>query len=212
MKTKNNGFRKSSISATIQDAFDLRVLCEKDKTQLIAAGLLWSKYDELLQATDELIVLNRKLLLYREDCKCEAASLKKYAYQCHKLRSRLRQALVFAIELAQWELKIPGLSSKRAYIDISQDLLELAVLAEKFVAKEPRFFNETGLILKARKDSDMLLKMMSRKELFFNDGKKALKRCRDSRQALSKIINIIRTAGKKAFLDNPCRRAAYVVK
>lgn len=212
MKAKNNGFRKSSISATIQDAFDLKVLCEKDKAQLIEAGLPWSRYDELIEATNELTALNRKLLLYREDCKCEVASLRKFAQKCHKFRSKLRQTLIFALELAQWELKMPGLSSRKAYIDISQDLLELAVLAEKFVAKEPRFFTETGLILKARKDSDSLLKMMSRKELFFNDSKKAKKKCLDSHQSLSKIMKVIRTAGKKAFLDNPGKRAAYMVK
>lgn len=75
------------------------------------------------------LFLTGNYLLYREDCKCETASLKKFACECYKLRSRLRKTLKCSMEMAQWEMKIPGVSLKRAYVDISQDLLELVVFA-----------------------------------------------------------------------------------
>lgn len=136
---KEKGFRKINIFYFIQDAVDMRVLCERDKEKLIAANLPWSKYDELLVKTDELIPLSRKLLLLREDCKYEASCLQEFARECYKLRSKLRNALNNSFELAGWERKIPGMSRKKAYIDISQDLMDLAVTAERFMFKAPGF-------------------------------------------------------------------------
>ncbi len=101
------------------------------------------------------------------------------------------------------------MSQKKAFIDISQDLLDLAVLAEKFVSQEPGFFINTEMIPKARRNSDMLLKMISRKEVSKTNIQE---RCNDKCQSLKATMRVIRTTGKIAFSENPRRRKAYAAK
>lgn len=209
---KKKGFRKIAIDLYIQDAINLKVICMKDKEKLIAASLSWSKYDELLVKTEELIPLHRKLLLFREDCKYEASCLRDFARECYKLRSKLRRTLNNYFVLAGWERKIPGMSRKKAYIDISQDLMELAVSAERFKAKAPGYFTDTEMITKARDNSTRLFRMSARKTILFDSKSDLQDQCLDKCRSLHSIMKAIRTAGKIAFDDNPLRRSAYLTK
>jgi len=212
MKSRANGFRKKSMTALILEAACLKVLCEKDKEKLIAAKLPWSLYEKLQQMIEELTSLNRKVLLYREDCKYETSVVKDFAKECSKLRSELRSSLNNAFKLAESGRIIPGLARKNAYIDISQDLMDLAVTAERFMAEEPEYFTETEMVKKARINSEKLRKMMSRKEVMFNSNNELPESGREKFKALNKIMNRIRVYGRKAFADDPLRRSAYTVQ
>lgn len=209
---KEKGFRKINIFYFIQDAVDMRVLCERDKEKLIAANLPWSKYDELLVKTEELIPLSRKLLLLREDCKYEASCLQEFARECYKLRSKLRNALNNSFELAGWERKIPGMSRKKAYIDISQDLMDLAVTAERFMFKAPGFFTDQQMVSKARSNSALLRKMQAKKTILFDSKSIMQEECMEKCRSIHAIMKTIRAAAKTAFDDNPFRRKAYTTK
>lgn len=209
---KKKGFRKISITSFIQDAVDLRVNCEKDKEKLIATNLQWCKYDELLEKTEELIQLNSKLLLCREGCKCEVSCLLEFARECYKLRSKLRSALNNSFEMAGWEEKIPGVSRKKAYIDISQDLMDLAVTAERFMFKAPGFFTDKQIVSKARSHSALLRKMEAKKTKLLDSKSILNKECLDKCRSLHSVMKIIRAAGKIAFCDDPNRKKAYATK
>ncbi len=209
---KKRGFRKISITSFIQDAIDLRALCEKDKEMLIAANLPWSKYDELLMKTEELIPLSRKLLQCREDCKYEVSCLQKFARECYNLRSKLRNALNNSFELAELKKKIPGMSRKKAYTDISQDLMDLAVMAERFIFKNPGIFPDTQMVTKARSNSVLLRKMEVKKKKLFDSRSVLQDECFEKCRSLNAVMKTIRAAAKIAFYDNPIRRKAYATK
>ena len=55
------------------------------------------------------------------------------------------------------------MSRKKAYIDISQDLMDLAVTAERFMFKAPGFFTDKQIVSKARSHSALLRKMEAKK-------------------------------------------------
>jgi len=212
MKSRANGFRKKSLIALILEATSLKILCEKDREELIAAKLPWSLYEKLQQMIAELSSLNGKILLYREDSKCETSVVKDFAKECSKLRSELRSSLNNAFKLAESERIIPGLSRKNAYIDISQDLMDLAVTAERFMAKEPEYFTDKEMVQKARINSEKLRKMASRKEVEFNPYNELPESGREKFILLNKIMKRIRIYGRKAFADDPIRRSAYTVR
>lgn len=209
---KKKGFRKIAIDALIQDAINLEVFCRMDKEKLIAARLSWSMYDALQVKIKELLSLNRKLIMCRVDCKYEAACLQKFARECYKLRSELRTTLNYCLELADWERKIPGVSRKKSYADIIQDLIDLALVGEKFMSKSPGYFTDTEMITKARNNSALLSKMVARKAISFNSKAVFQNECLEKCRSLNSIMKTIRTAGKIAFSDNPRRRAAYTIK
>lgn len=212
MKSRANGFRKKSLIALILEATSLKILCEKDREELIAAKLPWSLYEKLQQMIAELSSLNGKVLLYREDCKYETSVVKDFAKECSKLRSKLRSAINEAFELAESEKRIPGLSQKKSYIDISQDLMDLAVTAERIMAEEPEYFTETEMVLNARTNSEKLRKMACRKEVSFNPNNELPESGREKALLINKIMKKIRIYGRRAFANDPKRRSAYNVK
>lgn len=212
MKSRANGFRKKSLIALILEAVSLKIHCEKDKEKLIAEKLPWSLYEKLQQMIEELTSLNRKVLLYREDCKYETSVVKDFAKECSKLRSELRSSLNNAFKLAESERIIPGLSQNKAYIDISQDLMDLAVTAERFMANEPEYFTETEMVQKARTNSEKLRKMACRKEVSFNSNNELPESAREKFKLLNKIMKKIRVYGRNAFANDPKRRSAYTVQ
>jgi hypothetical protein len=138
--------------------------------------------------------------------------VKDFAKECSKLRSKLRSSLNDAFELAESENRIPGLSQKKAYIDISQDLMDLAVTAERIMAEEPEYFTEKELIQKARINSEKLRKMACRKEVSFNPNNELPESGREKALLINKIMKKIRIYGRRAFADDPIRRSAYTVQ
>ncbi len=104
-----------------------------------------------------------------------------------------------AFELAESERKIPGLARKNAYIDISQDLMDLTVTAERLMTKEPEYFTETEMIQRARINSEKLRKMACRKEVLFNSDNELPESGREKFKLLNKIMKKIRVYGKESI-------------
>jgi hypothetical protein len=208
--SEKNGSRKYSIASLLQNAVDLKVHCETDKEQLIAAGLSWHYYDELLEWTVKAQKLYIQIMLYREDCKCATKALETFASTCSDLRTDMREILISAMELFQVKTKIPGMSQKKAYIDISQDLLQLAVTGEKLMKKVPECNLEKEVIEKARSYSKELFYMASGSKMPYPPVPHIKQNFADAVKALTIVTQQIRKIGKIAFRSNPGRRRAYL--
>jgi hypothetical protein len=90
--------------------------------------------------------------------------------------------------------------------------MDLAVTAERFMAKEPEYFTDKEMVQKARINSEKLRKMASRKEVEFNPYNELPESGREKFILLNKIMKRIRIYGRIAFADDPIRRSAYTVR
>lgn len=206
--TKKSGFRNRSVSALLQDAADLRVLCEKDKEQLIAAGLNWSYYDKLQEKAELLQKLHSNVMLYLEDRKYEMALKKTLRQMCIVLRTDMKKNLVNIVKIKDINKRIPSMSRNRTNAGISQDLLDLAICAENMLIKYPDCCIKMEWIEKLRTCSSKLLKMSSVPKGPSSDPQLYFQH-QLVRNELQVIIQLIRRYGKLAFYNNPRHIKAY---
>jgi hypothetical protein len=208
--SEKTGSRKRSIASLLQSAVDLKIHCEKDKELLVGAGLSWSYYDKLLEWTDKTQKYHTQMILYREDCKCATAALVAFARECSDLRTVFRELVISAAESIGIQKKIAGMGRNRAYIDISQDLLELAVFAEKLINKAPQCITEKELIKKARAYSTELFTMASGSTAPYPPVPQIRHHYSEAVKTLTAVIKQIKRIGNNAFRDDPVRRKAYL--
>jgi hypothetical protein len=208
--SEKTGSRKRSIASLLQSAVDLKVHCEKDKELLVGAGLSWSYYDELLEWTDKTQKYYTQMILYREDCKCATAALVAFARECSDLRTTFRELVISALEKVSSRSMIAGMSQKKAYIDISFDLLELAVIAEKLISKDPHYIREKELIPKARDYSAQLFQMASGSKIPNPPDPQIKQKYLEAKKTLASVKKQIQSIGKNTFREDPVRRRAYL--
>jgi hypothetical protein len=208
--SERTGSRKRSIASLLQSAVDLKVHCEKDKEQLLGAGLSWNYYDELLEWTDKTQKYHTQMILYREDCKCATAALVTFARECSDLRTAFRELVISALENVSSRSMIAGMSQNKAYIDISLDLLELAVTAEKLISKVPHCIRDKEIIPKARDYSAQLFKMASGSKIPYPPDPQIKQNYLEAKEILTSVIKQIRSIGKNTFREDPVRRRAYL--
>jgi hypothetical protein len=67
---------KIPMSVLIQEAVDLKVICEKDKAKLLSAGLKWSTFSLMLKKLEACKKLDAQLTVYKQDCKIKTDELK----------------------------------------------------------------------------------------------------------------------------------------
>jgi hypothetical protein len=203
------GYRKLSPSSLIQTATNLKVHCEKDKGKLISAGFSWSTYEKLVELIREVQNDYTRILLYREDRKCESYSLKVFARVCIDFRSFFRELLLNSIE-HNTIVKIPGMSQRKSYIDISQDLLCLAVTAERILNKFPDCRIPPELIARSRDYSSRLFSMSSNFTVSYPAIPTYALAYEKTKQELLGLIKHIRCIGRNAFRVEPLRKRAYL--
>jgi len=89
------GAIKLPVAVLIQQAEDLKVICEKDRERLIAAGFKWKEYQELLKGMDASKKLETSWKIYRQDYKGSTVTLCTTTRECMKLRAELWEHLDF---------------------------------------------------------------------------------------------------------------------
>jgi uncharacterized protein (DUF2235 family) len=200
---KNQGFRKVSIATLIQDAFDLKVHVETDFDTFTNAGFDPDKIQQLLQRAHEVEKLDVQYYLYKNDYRRATDKLDRFRSECIEVRTALREVLNHAFNIAELNGSISGLSRKRASIDISQDLLALAILAESQKENSPDMFIDSELIVKARQMSDELLQRITQHTLNHPSQSPLNLQRKEAINNLKTIIKEIRLFGRIVLRGNP---------
>jgi hypothetical protein len=203
------GAIKLPVAVLIQQAEDLKVICEKDRERLIAAGFKWKEYQELLKGMDASKKLETSWKIYRQDYKGRTEALCITTRECMKLRAELWEHLDFYYRRNEMPRAVPGVSRKRSRADVAQDLMDLSALYEKAIQGTPEAMKNKHLPAEGRRMSGILLKSIAKHA---NDRPSIsdLKKKRDEAiLSLYKMMNSIRTAGRFAFRDDKDRAKAY---
>ncbi len=205
------GFRKVSIATLIQDAYDLKAHIESDFDTLTKAGFDPDKIQQLLLMAQEVEKLDVQYYLYKDDYRCATKTLDQFRSECIEIRTALREALNTAFNIVELNRSISGLSRKRASVDISQDLLDLAILAEGKMKRCPDLPIDSELIAKARQMSNELLQRVTQHTLNHPSLSTLYTQRNEAINQLKAIIKEIRLFGRLALRGNP-RVKLYLVR
>ncbi len=207
----SDGFRKISIASLIQDAFDLKIHLTKDLEVLTKAGMDPGIIEELIRKAKETEKLDTEYHLYKQDYRCATISLSEFKSECRITRSALRKLLNRNYCNTGIQLSIPSLKHKQASVDISQDLLELAIHAESMIKKYPGSNIDSSLITKARQMSDDLLKKTTQHTLDHPYQSPLNSKRKEAIYSLKFLMKEIRQFARGVFQSDSVRVKAYRV-
>jgi hypothetical protein len=207
----SGGFRKVSIASLIQDAFDLRIHLTKDLDVLTRAGLDPNSITELIQKTKETERIDLEYQLYKQEYRRATISLSKFKTECKKKRASLHKLLNRSYSNTGLNYTITSLKHKRASVDISQDLLELAIHAESMNKRYPGSIIDSSLITNARQMSGDLLKMATQHALDHPHQIPLSSKRKEAIYSLKVLMKEIRHFARDVLQSEPVRVKAYRV-
>lgn len=197
------------VSSLVQEAVDLKIICNNDREFLTGDQFDWSKINGLEKMASQCAAAEAAWQATRTDCTLITGKLKKYKKECLKLRSSLSFKLRSLAADNKFPVRIPGYSHKRAYADIVQDLHDLWWVCKEH--KECLLQNgiDPSEGEKAKTASGTLAKMVAvavnEKPSLSSDLAK-----RDKiRLELYTLVISIRNSCKLVFCDDPERRSRY---
>lgn len=200
---------KIPMSVLIQEAADLKIICEKDKAKLLSAGLKWGAFSLMLEKLEECKKLDAQLTVYKQDCKIKTDELNTLTKECKQSRTQLSTHLAFEHARNKIDFNRTGLSQRHARADIIQDLFDLAVAAESTHKNFPSCKIDLSLAENARRLATML--SQNDAACTINNQEKTIMRKKrdDAARELQNLVNEIRALGRNAFADDPVRQKAY---
>jgi hypothetical protein len=199
------------IDRAAADAETLRGHAEQDKMALMAAGLDWTIVEDLLTLPGALRYAQAK---WMSEFKTKNQAQKEWhskSPEAYALRDELLHHLSFAYR------KIPGLKKKimrirenRGHVNMLQDLMELAVLAENNPEPLKAIHYNTELPPKARRLSHEMTEVLANAHES-REERSALKIRRDKVYTLlMERVRSIREVGRYVFWRTPERKVKYI--
>lgn len=189
----------------------LRVEAEKDKDELVKAGLDWTIVEELLTLPGALRYAQAEWMSeYRARQEAQKEWLNK-SPEAYELRDELLHHLSFAYRNEpDVSKKVMRIREGNGHADMLQDLIDLAVLSEKYPEPLARVNFNTALNARARTLSHDMAELLANAN-GSKDESSAIKIRRDKAYTLlSERVTAIREVGQYVFWRNPDRKAKYV--
>jgi len=199
------------VDTAAADAETLRVEAEEDKVNLEAAGMDWSMVEDLLTLPGALRFAQAEWMSEyraRQDAQKEWLDKSPDAYD---LKNELLHHFSFAYRNEpDVKKKVMRIREGSGHADMLQDLMDLAVLAEKNPEPLTAINYNTELNTKARSLSHDMAELLANAN-GSKDESSAIKIRRDKVYTLlSERIRAIREVGQYVFWRNPERKAKYV--
>lgn len=120
-----NSRPKISLYALVQEAFDLKCICNNDREYLTGNNFDWSMIDSLEKTAKACARAEAVWVATKTECKANTMRLNQLANECRKVRSFIAQQLRSAVQLQNETIKLPWYSLRHSYADNVQDIYDL---------------------------------------------------------------------------------------
>ncbi len=116
---------KIPLHALVQEAFDLKCICNNDRAYLADSNFDWSMIDSLEKTAKACARAEAVWVATKNDCMIRTERLNQLACECRKVRTFISQQLRSAAQMQKETIKLPWYSLRHSYADIVQDIYDL---------------------------------------------------------------------------------------
>jgi hypothetical protein len=212
MKLKKETHSRIPLAELVQEGYDTQYKCEKDRTELLRAGIDWAFVETLSSLSDRCSRADVLWQVCKSNKKVIVGELQDMAKVAKNIRSKFADVIRASKPFVDSGRKLPSMSRNNKYEDIIQDLYDLYYIADRLCNNDSNAIADKNLMEQVLTMHHTLdAKYVERASYKDRIIDRAQQRDKAAEELKNRLVEI-HSVGRNAFNDDPVKASRYCIR